>query len=78
MRSATPGSGETARADLAVEIAALALAEDQLALGEEDLERQRQLLDQEVVSAAAVDNAQNATLAARASVRCAPGRCRPL
>ena len=77
LRSVTPGSGLRPRADLAVEIAALSLAEDQLALSEEDLERQRQLLDQEVVSAAAVDNAQNATLCA-CERRCAPGQCRPI
>lgn len=59
---------ETAQADLSVEVAALALAEDQLALSLDDLNRQRQLLEREVVSAAAVDNAKNATLTARSSV----------
>ena len=57
----------TARADLAVEEAALALALDQLALSEAELARQTELQAQGIVSAAALGNAENATLATRAS-----------
>ena len=57
----------TAQSDLAVEQAALALATDQLALSEAELERQRALAGQGIVSAAALDTAQNATLGIRAN-----------
>ena len=58
----------TTQSDLAVEESALALVQDQLTLSEADLERQRNLEAQGIVSPAALDNAQNATLAIRANV----------
>ena len=47
----------TARSDLAVEQSALALAQDQLELSEAELARQQELRAQDIVSDAALDNA---------------------
>jgi len=58
----------TAQSDLAVEQAALKLAQDQLALAEADLVRQQNLRREGIISAAALGNAENATLSTRASV----------
>lgn len=58
----------TAQADLTVETTALELAREQLALNEADLERQRRLRAEGVISAAALDTAENARLATQASV----------
>lgn len=58
----------TAKSDLAVEEAALKLAQDQLDLSEADLTRQRELREQGIISAAALGNAENATLSSRAAV----------
>ena len=58
----------TAQTDLAVEQAALKLAQDQLALAEADLVRQQDLRREGIISAAALGNAENATLSSRASV----------
>ena len=58
----------TAKADLEIERNALRLAQDQLALNEADLGRQRALREDGVISAAALDNAENARLAAQSAV----------
>ncbi|MGA0236744.1 MAG: efflux RND transporter periplasmic adaptor subunit, partial [Alphaproteobacteria bacterium] len=58
----------TAKSDLAVEEAALKLAQDQLALSEAELARQQDLRKEGIISAAALGNAENATLSSRAAV----------
>lgn len=58
----------TAKSDLAVEEAALKLAQDQLALSEAELARQKDLRAEGIISAAALGNAENATISSRAAV----------